>query len=67
MPVDDYNNYGNPACYYHDAGCCDYNDPAGNHDGGSCDYYYNNGCCDNDDYSRDYYYDNDNDGGKFLR
>ena len=56
MPVDDYNNYDNPACYYHDAGCCDYNDPAGNHDGGSCDYYYNYD--NNDDYDN---------GSEFLR
>ena len=55
LPVDDYNNYDNPAYYYHDAGCYDYNDPTGNHDGGNRDYY-NNGCC-----------DNDYNGGEFLR
>ena len=45
----DYNN--NPAYYYDDAGCYDYNDPAGNHNRG----YYN---YDNND---------NHNGGELLR
>lgn len=50
-----YDNPGrrdNLTYYYDDAGCYDYNDPAGNHDRGY--YNYNNN-------------DNHNGGGEFLR
>ena len=62
LPVGAYDNPGrrdNPTYDYDDAGCYDYNDPAGNHNRG---YYYDND--NNYDYDNN---DNHNDGGEFLR
>ena len=49
----------NPTDPYDDAACYDYNDPAGNHNR-SRDYY-------NDYDYDDYYYNDNHNGGEFLR